>query len=162
MKTNSFAITLVALCALAATLYAATREWSIPIEGQTFQIIADGKGGCAFITIGTGMVGKVVWVDKKGMVKYEDTISVPALYVGIIKCTKKELVYSKSPASSFKVIQVDKKGQVTELSDPGKLLLGPFYPYPSSQPSDRKGFFALSAVTNPPPPSFELIRYKSK
>jgi hypothetical protein len=161
MQTNLFTIVLVLLCALAATLYAATREWSVPVNGQVFQVVADGKGGCAFVWVSGSSTGTVVWVDKKGAVKYQKAVVLLGPYSGIIKCTKKELVFVDASGQSV-IVQVDKKNQTSEISEPGKLLLGAGYPYPASIPADKKGFFALSVDTNSPMPAFELIRYSDK
>ena len=162
MRTKLYTIAFVLLCMLAATLVAATREWSVPADGQLYQIVADGKGGFAFISIGTTGVAKVSWLDKKGAVKYQDTIGSIGPYSGLIKCSKKELVYSSAVPPQFRVVQVDKHGQMTEVTDPGKLLLGPNYPYAATQPSDTKGFFVIAADTNAAPTSFELVRFSSK
>jgi hypothetical protein len=80
---------------------------------------------------------------------------------GIVKCTKKELVYSDPETPRYVLVQVDKNGQEEEISDPEKFLISSSYPYPSSVPADKKGFFAIGIKTNPPP-SYELIRFSSK
>jgi hypothetical protein len=104
----------------------------------------------------------VVWVDNKGGVKYEKSLQIIGPFSGVIKCTSKELVFSDLSTTQFAIVQVDKKNQAIDITEPDALLLGTSYPYPMSQPADKKGFFAMAVVTNPPPAMFELIRYRSK
>jgi hypothetical protein len=49
MNTRTILITCAALALCIAGVHAATREWSIPVNGQIYQVVADGKGGCAFV-----------------------------------------------------------------------------------------------------------------
>jgi len=73
----------------------------------------------------------------------------------IIGCNKKNLVVYF--VDSEKIYQVDKKGQSTEVSEPGKKL---FVPNCMERYEDKKGFFAArytsaTAVT-------EIVRYLYK
>ena len=48
MNSRTILTTFAALSLLAATVVAATRQWNIPTAGVIYQVVGDGKGGCAF------------------------------------------------------------------------------------------------------------------
>lgn len=160
MKLNMLMIlTAVSVCLLTV---AATKQWSIGGGTIVQQLVADGTGGCAFYWYSTNGYAEIVWVDRKGVIKYRNKI-----YGGsqkpILRCGKKELVYLTSSTSSLPfAVQVDSKGVEQEIKIPHTLI---YQPYSSSQgnfvmPSDKKGFFVGEQSTNPP--AYHIVRYSYK
>lgn len=125
---------------LATALFAATEQWSVDGKEMIMQVVADGKGGCAFICSETNSVKTIVWLDKSGKSIYESTVSNAV----IITCSNKQLVY-KDKLSGPKIIQIDVKGRKKEFSkseSDAYVSLMHSVSYPSEM-ADKKGFFAV-------------------
>jgi hypothetical protein len=154
-------IAFVLLCLLALTAFAATRQWSIDTPGQIYQVVGDGKGGCAFVWITTGDVPTVVWADKKGAIIHQKTLSVHTWPFPITQCTPKQLNYLSEVGGGNQLVQVDKKGQETSEPASGVVVNGGF-PFTLSRAMDKKGFFTIELNTNTPAMPSKLIRYSNK
>ena len=139
----------VSLCLAAGILLAATEQWSYSAPAPVQQIVADGKGGCAFVSTDTNGISSVVWLDKKGVNKFVyDIGSVFFIQPSILSCSKKELIFG--PPGFPVLAQVDKKGNVQAVADlTGYLMPFPvLFPIGFSELSDRKGFFVVNVNTN--------------
>jgi hypothetical protein len=162
MKLRPILITAATFCLLVATLFAATKQWSVMADGQIYQVVGDDKGGCAFVWVSTSMVATVVWVDKKGAVQHQETLSTGAYPFAIAQCTPKQLMYLRETPAGYELVQIDKKGQETVLPTTGDVTVNGGFPYALTRPIDKKGFFAISIDTNTPANSSELTRYSNK
>ncbi len=148
------------------TLFAATQVWtydrsSDPDGAAIIQIIGDGKGGCGTVWMDTNDVINVVWLDKKGNVKYEQQFYGFVLSPNvIIGCSKKQLVYFSGIPLPM-VVQVDSKGNAKVTGTLGGYLTGLVtLPLPRQKLVDKKGFFAVNADTNDIYQT--LVRYSHK
>ena len=152
---------------LATTLFAATEMWRYerntqPHGAMVQQIVSDGKGGCATSWMDTNENFYVVWLDKKGKVKYEQKLTmIPFPFGGlgpIADCSPKRLLYF----TFVVVVEVTKKGDVyvTGALD-GLLMSSPMlFPLPRQKLVDKKGFFAVNADTNSI--YHAVVRYSNK
>jgi len=135
-------------------LFAATKVWdydrnSDPDGARIIQIVSDGKGGCASVWIDTNDLATIVWLDKKGEVKYEQQVLgmffSPSL---IIHCSKKRLVHFSGVPIPL-VVQVDAKGNAKVTGTLNGYLMGVItLPIPSQKIYDKKGFFTANSDTN--------------
>ena len=125
------------------------------------QIVSDGKGGCASVWFGTNEFLTVVWLDKKGNVKYENQMY--GLYFSpnvILSCSPKQLVHFSGIPLPM-VVQVDSKGIAKVIGTLNGYLTGILtFPIPKQKLTDKKGFFAVNADTNAVYQT--LIRYSNK
>jgi hypothetical protein len=157
MKTRKLLIITTACLLLAAGLQAITRHWSVPAGQATLLVIADGKGGCAFLSFETNGATAVTWADRKGAVKYQKEYVLGTFPV-LVKCTPKVLVYSLTTSNVTTFVKVDRKGEEMAAGDSGK-----FQQAISQRRSvDKKGFFVVNIDTNPPPNRSEIVRYTDK
>jgi hypothetical protein len=120
--------------------HAATFQWEIvqPDASACAQLVTDGSGGCVFVT---GM--NLVWLDKKGGVKYVTTVGANTI---VIACDKKWLVYSVDNGSGGRdIIIVDKKGVATTTTAPSTYYWAPAanasVPVKVQRLNDSKGYF---------------------
>jgi hypothetical protein len=159
-----YARVVVLLSALALGAFAATEEWRYGGTNVIFQIIADGKGGCAVTRVidisGTSLNGDVLWFDKKGQLLYQSGLS-NIIAGGIAACTTENLVYCDMRATNV-VIHVTADGTATVLpAMAGTLNRIPIFFYISdTRVSDKQGFFASESDTNAN--SVALVRYRHK
>jgi hypothetical protein len=156
MKTRTCLITAAACLLLAASLRAMTRQWSVPAGMNVTGILADRKGGCAFTCVESNGVHFVVWVDRKGVVKFEKALSTGVGAV-LVTCHKNDLVYMRAGAGYGVFVQVHKQGEQS-LSESGKLIAA----IKQTLVSDKKGFFAAVIDTNQSPTRAEVVRYSRK
>ncbi len=145
---------LIIFLTFSVALFAATKVWDYdrntdPDGAQIIQIVADGKGGCAATWIDTNDVFTVVWLDKKGTVKYEQQMYGLMFSANmIIHCSKKRLVHF-SGAPIPMVVQVDAKGNAKVTGTLNGYLMGILtFPIPKQILADKKGFFAANSDTN--------------
>ncbi len=142
--------------------FAATEQWRKDPVGFIYQIVADGKGGCAYVYADTNFAFSVVWLDKKGEVKFQETlISFLPLHGPVILCTPKQLIYSDAIGLPS-LVQVDKKGVPAQVPS----FKGYLYPVlggglPKEKLTDKKGFFVVNVDTNAPLAE-SLVRYSKK
>ena len=141
----------------AAVACALTYQWSVPAGSTVVSLMADGKGGCAFVYVETNGAMTVVWVDTKGTTKYEKALPLGTSAV-VSKCLKKSLVYYSQTLGSGELIQVDKKGSESSTVEPGKV----YAPLPMFASTDKKGLFVVAIDTNQLPTRAEIIRYTVK
>jgi hypothetical protein len=149
----------VSVCLLAV---AATRQWSIDGGFAVQQLVADGYGGCALYWYRTNVGGEIVWVDKKGVIKYRKELH-GVIQFPIIRCGKKELVYIVSTNAHMSyAVHVHGKGVEQEIRKARTLVETPYIFGSGSyqKPSDKKGFFTGEYTTNPP--IFHVVRYTYK
>ena len=154
---KSFLIFCFVIVLVATAVYAATEQWSIDGQCLIFQVVADGKGGCALTCSETNGAESVIWVNKKGGIIYQTIVS----NVTIIACSNKQLVYNDDLSDS-KIVQVDVKKGTTVIEQAnkklyGSLLLNVTY---ASEMYDKKGFFAvkIDASTG----RQQLVRFSNK
>jgi len=128
---------------------------------RILQIVSDGKGGCASVWLDTNDIATVVWLDKKGNVKYENIIYAFLFSPNIIlSCSPKQLVHF-SGAPIPMIVQVNSKGTPKVIGTLNGYLTGIFMlPIPSQKLTDKKGFFTVNADTNAVYQT--LIRYSNK
>ena len=145
---------LILLFTLSFALFAATEVWkydrnSDPDGAMLFQIVNDGKGGCATVWSNTNELFNIVWLDKKGKVKYNQQMYGFFFSPNIImQCSKKQLVYL-SGAPIPMIVQVNSKGKAKVIGTLNGYLTGILtIPIPQQKLSDKKGFFAVNADTN--------------
>ncbi len=147
------------------SIKAATEDWSYDGLSNIFQVVIDGKGGCA-MTRSTNSLDNIelVWLDKTGALIYQTTITNFVIST-IIDCTPKQLLFSDyRPHPVF--IQVDNQGVETIVPSPaGKYNMLPgagamHFPIINTKLNDRKGFFLVRSSTNDT--GATLIRYKNK
>jgi hypothetical protein len=152
-------LAVVSVCLLAV---AATKEWSIGGGTYVRQLVADGAGGCAFFWHNTNGYVEIVWVAKKGVIRYRKKILVGS-QKPILRCGKKELVYLASSTSSLPfVVHVDSKGTEQEIKVPHTIIKPPYESQANYLvPSDKKGFFVSEFKTNPPMAE-SVVRYSYK
>ena len=103
----------------------------------------------------------VVWLDKKGNVKYENEMYAFLFSPNIIlSCSKKQLVHFSGIPLPM-VVQVDSKGTPKVIGTMTGYLTGILtVPIPRQELTDKKGFFAVNADTNAVYQT--LIRYSNK
>ena len=157
MKTKIM-ILACACAALATTaLIAATKQWQIFGDTAIAQIVADGAGGCAFVRLDTGDTGTVVWVDKKGVIKYQRTIG-DTLPGGILSCTPKRLRFMlvKPP---MVILDVDAHGVETEIKAPNGDMTTSELQAAQSTTADARGFFGILYMG---PARQDLVRFNNK
>ncbi len=155
-------LTVVFLLSFSAN--AATEDWTYDGLSNIFQIVADGKGGCA-MTRSTNSVEnfELIWLDKTGTLIYQTTLS-NIVSSTIIDCTPKQLLFADYRSRPV-FIQVDNKGVETIVpSSAGKYNMLPgveLIPVPviNSRIDDKKGYFLVRSSTNQN--SATLIRYKN-
>jgi hypothetical protein len=157
MKLNILFYAAFAALLLVGSTEALTRQWSVAAGSGVTSLMADGKGGCAFVHSETNGTMTIVWVDKKGTVKYEENFPVGTVVL-VTECLKKAMVYYKQSGSDRELVQVDKKGQETSLTESDIVL----NPLPVIVTYDKQGFFALGIDTNQIPVRTEVIRYSIK
>ena len=164
MKNISFTIIILAAIFSFASK-AATEEWSYDGLSNIFQVVTDGKGGCA-MTRCTNTIENIElhWLDKTGTLIYQTTLS-NILTSSIIECTPKHLLFADYRSHPV-FIQVDDKGVESVIpSSPGKYNMLPgtdLIPIPmiNTKLDDSKGFFLVRSSTNDS--GATLIRYKNK
>lgn len=150
------------LCALAhiisVTTQAATLLWAVDGFDAIYQMVADGKGGCAVAGVYLG-APYIVWLDSAGNKVYQKTLAVGTL--GIVAFDGKNLVYHLS-TSPMTLVTVDKKSNEKSVSDPAYHMFGTFMitPYQPNRPFDKKGFFTAQAPTAPG--TWRVARYAYK
>lgn len=140
---------ITSVCLAATLLFAATEQWSYTAPAAVYQIVGDGKGGCAFCAADTNDISTVVWLDKKGAEKFVYGPVTPIfMQPTILSCSKKELIFG--PPGFPIIAQVDKKGDVQAVAGlTGYLLPTPLvFPFGASQLSDKKGFFVINVNTH--------------
>ncbi len=142
-------IALVAVCG-SLTAWGLTEQWRHVARAPVQQIVGDGKGGCAFVTRETNAFVSVVWLDKKGQLRY-DSGPMETVPIGpvINDCTPKQVVYTGTAGFPM-MVQVDKNGSPTPVVSFGGYLIGMTIvaPYGHSRLGDKKGFFVLNVNTN--------------
>jgi hypothetical protein len=105
----------ITLLLFAVPLFAATKQWSTPAHWSTiYQIVADGKGGCAVYGTGTGGYF-LAWYCKKGQEIY--TTQLTGSSAGIYACSKKSLAYNRQGTAHHEMIVVDTSGAETPVSE---------------------------------------------
>jgi hypothetical protein len=145
-------------------LHAATEQWRYATGQRVAQILADGKGGCAVLYGDTNDHFTIVWLDKKGAVRYQQSgqlSSGPPLAM-LAACTSKQLLHSDL-SIFYQLVQVNKKGEPRAVAALGGFVLGsPLFPAPFalSDTGDRKGFFVLNTDTNTSEDT--VVRYRFK
>ncbi|NLF39642.1 hypothetical protein GX586_09370 [bacterium] len=156
MKTlNLFAAALLVAGAAAA----ATVEWSFPTDlSAGYYLKADGKGGCAFWGVKTNGSYRVIWLDRKGEVIYDQTVPQPIF--GFTLGTR-GLLYSYPSAPTYTAVLVDKNGAETPVFSPGEHTLTAFTTIFASEVMDKKGFFVFRIPTAPPQ-AITVVRYSYK
>jgi hypothetical protein len=157
MKPSPLLYATLAALLLVGNTCALTRQWSVAAGSGVTSLMADGKGGCAYAHSETNGTMTIVWVDKNGAVKYEETFPV-GTGVLVTECLKKAMIYFKQSGSSRELVQVDKKGQETSLTESDVVL----NPLPVIVTYDKQGFFTLGIDTNQLPARTEIIRYSIK
>ena len=162
MYARTLTIALFALAVCITGVHAATREWSVDAPGQIYQVVGDGKGGCAFVWITTAGVPTVVWVDKKGAVKYEKTLSPTSWPFSVAQCTRRQINYLSDTGSGHQLVQIDKQGRETSVATSGQVVANGGYPFTLLNATDKKGFFVVQLSTNTPAPTSQLVRYSNK
>jgi|GEM_PF-539386 len=166
MKNTIFTILiLTAVLFFSFSAKAASEVWTYDGLSNIFQVVADGKGGCA-MTRCTNSIdnAEIVWLDNKGQLIFQTSIS-NIIKSSIIMCTPKHLLFTDfRPDPVF--IQVDNNGTESVVSSPsGKYNM---VPGPGTIPvgilnskiDDKKGFFLVRSATNEN--GATLIRYKNK
>jgi len=150
-------VTVVAL-AVATTVQAATLEWAVDGFAVIYQVVADGKGGCAVLGAYPGGPC-VVWIDSSGAKVYDRTLTTSSL--GILAFDGKNLVYHLA-TSPMTLVTVDKKGAERTVSDPAYHMYGTYVaaPYQPSRAGDKKGFFTAQAPTGAG--TWRVARYSYK
>lgn len=153
---------LLCLCgmvfAITISTHAATLVWGIDGFDTVYQIVADGKGGCAVVGVASS-APYIVWLDSAGNIVYQRTLTVSTL--GIVAFDGKNLVYHLA-TSPMTLVTVDKKGTEKTVSDPAYHLFGAFMgmPYQPNRPFDKKGFFTAQAPTGSG--TWRVARYSYK
>jgi hypothetical protein len=157
MKIKIFILVCITMCLVCALcVYAATEEWDYDGQHQIIQVVADGKGGCAFLRMSTNQVQSLVWLDSTGQVLYQSVVSNAVIFT----CSKKQVVF-RDKLTGETVKQVDAKGTVSLLSDPDGRMDGSLtMQYYQNTMADKKGFFAIKMVS--PPGEQRLVRFKNK
>ncbi len=166
MKNTTFSILfLAAVLSFSFSAKAATEDWTFDSLSNIFQIVSDGKGGCAMIHNTNSLVSpKLVWLDKSGQEIYQTTLSNIQVST-IMQCTPKQLLFSDHRSTPV-FIQVDDQGVETIVpSSAGKYNMLPgleVIPVPTinNKLDDKKGFFLVRSSTNGN--ATKLIRYKNK
>ena len=160
MITRTFTCILcVSLFAAWQCVQAATEQWRSDGQKAVRQIVADGKGGCAYVREDTNSVVSLVWLDKKGAIIYSTILS-NVIGNQILACTPKQLVYADERPDGI-VIQVDQDGQETVLSTPnGHVGSGFLDVIPRSATTDKKGFFGV--LFKYPASDQDVLRFKNK
>ncbi len=150
MKTKIF---LIVFCLFSVFIFcnsinAATELWSYDGWQLIWQIVPDGKGGCAFVRVESNDLAEVVWLDKKGGLVYKTNINTtnnsgPSAASDFILFFKnKNLFFRDIIDGASAVIEIDPKGQKTTLKSSGNDIRGPVLMfYSPSELSDKKGFF---------------------
>ena len=165
-----YRITLLVLGAawsMAVAVQAVTPDWTYESTNAVFQVVPDGKGGCAVVLawlLGPPQGGRLLWFDSDGTVRYQAGLS-NILGGAVIDCTDKQLIFADArPAAA--VYLVDDKGAIAKVpSPPGSVnKVGissfPIAIYRNDVVYDKKGFFVVEAATNQT--SSTLIRYTNK
>jgi hypothetical protein len=141
-----------------ATLCALTEQWRYPVDGTVFQVVSDGKGGCAIAVQVTDVVYRVEWIDKHGQLQFDSgkmgSMLPYGLYAGPIhECTRRQLVFTS--AYLFPVlVQVTRTGTVIPaFAFDGFVIGAPFnqmlpVAIPRNRYADKKGFFVINVNTN--------------
>ena len=150
---------LAGLIVVAAGSVRAAEAWSYNIgSNYCVQLVADGRGGCAAVTMpdSTNEITHVIWLDPQGQPLFSTNIyhkDIPP--TAIISLDKKQLVFSfPNPASTnYLLAKVTKDGVAVISTDPTG-----YYILPSILPTkefvglvnvwqDKKGFFVQKVDT---------------
>ncbi len=166
MKNTIFTIlVLTAALSFSFSANAASEDWTYDGLSNIFQVVADGKGGCAIVRSTNSIDNsELVWLDKKGQQIYQTTIS-NCIRNSIINCSSKQLLFTDfRPTPVF--IQVDNNGTESVVPSPaGKYNMLPAtgttpLAVINTKIDDKKGFFLVRSSTNQN--GATLIRYKNK
>jgi hypothetical protein len=155
----TFGVALAGLSLLTFSAAAVTEEWSTR-ENWTiiYQVVADGKGGCAVFGSVPGAY-VIAWYDRKGDEIYDTTFTAPSF--GLYSCTKKSLSYSKYGGVDYEMIVVDKDGsETTVLQGNTDFSYIGIPPYQVSVVQDKKGYFV--AKVNKGNGKWFVTRYSHK
>jgi hypothetical protein len=142
---------------------AATPEWSYDATfGIIFQVVADGKGGCAVMGVQTNSSYHVAWLDKKGNVIYDKTLVPGGVVLNIYGASKKGLMFGIQTMAGPELITVDKDGVESGQAYPVNSLYFQVGvpPYGASITQDKKGFFFQ--LRDPLTGIYTLERYSFK
>ena len=154
---------IIIVLGLAVTAAALTERWRYTSNQRVFQLVADGGGGCALISIITNDLVRLVWLNKKGnQIMVIDPIGMVFPTEGPIhQCTPRGLLVAAGMPYPL-LFQISSKGALTPVATLGGLLLGSpiVSPLPHSVYADRKGFFAININTTLQ--SYAVIRYTYK
>ncbi|NLF39643.1 hypothetical protein GX586_09375 [bacterium] len=156
MKTTSL---IVAALLVAGAAAAATVEWSFPTDlSAGYYLKADGKGGCVVWGIKTNGACRVIWLDRKGEVIYDQTL--PQLIYGLSIGTR-GLFYTYVSPPVYPGVFVDKNGTETPVTSPTEHTVTAFAAIIVSEVMDKKGFFVFRLPTAPPQ-VVTIVRYSYK
>ena len=171
MKPTTVLMTGIIVIALGCAVGSAlTEQWRHPVDGEIFQVLADGKGGCGIAVLVTDDVFRVEWIDKKGEVLFDSgkmggVFSIGTLSGPIHECTPRQLVFTGTYFFPY-LIQVTRAGKILPAFALGGFVLGspysttPIMSLPSSRFTDKKGFFVINVDTNTEAQT--LVRYTYK
>jgi len=144
-------ILLIAACILAACWcarsLAATEEWSFPGSNGVYQLVTDGKGGCAFVRLEVAGM-RMIWLDHKGEVRFQKPIILGAQ--AILALSKNYLYYLDYSPPGQAVVQVDKKGADARIATDAQSIpqVPALWAVPENSVGDKKGFFVVRIETN--------------
>lgn len=134
------AVAVVAAAWYACETAASSEEWSVDGKAIIYQIVADGKGGCAFTRAETNGPIEILWLDKKGGVIFQSALTALVART-ILSCTQSQLVFADSRGVPV-IFAVDKKGVSTLIETPNGYTTGPMMMVGTENfLCDKKGFF---------------------
>ena len=149
----------VAVAALCLAAAAATELWRYKVDGEIYQIVADGRGGGAIAWEDTNSNAYITWLDKRGAVIYENALS-NKIGSQILMCSPKWLLYADERPEGI-IVQRDRKGGETILAAPNGDVSGSFLSVlPRNTIVDRKGFFGVLLTMSTSEQA--LLRFKNK
>lgn len=158
---KKYILAAVCLCA-AAVAFAATKQWTYFGDAGITQVVADGKGGCAFVRLDTNDIGTICWLDKNGTARYVKPVGTLGMYQGcIVSCSSKQLVYAwTSPTASNVFVVVNADGIETQISATNGLVNMSFLQPFQNICDDPKGFFAVLYYVSSS--RQDLVRFSNK
>jgi len=141
---------------------AVTKQWESASVSNMVQVVADGKGGCAFAWQDSSNKIHVTWLDAKGGVIYDSSSFSAMFAINIIeRCTPKQLIFNGVVVFPSLIIVTSKGVAIPVISADGLVIGSPMaFSLPRHEFSDSKGFFVINRDAAGTP--MRLVRFTYK
>ena len=143
--------------AFCTTIHAATEEWRYGVNPDVVQqLVADGEGGVALVSLPSGSDFQIVWLDFKGQEVFKKVIP-QSSGVRILAASKRGLAYWIEGTNTIRF--VDGRGRESVLGANAYPINQPYsIPFPF-RVDDDSGIFVYELGT-PAYPQGAIVRFK--